>query len=185
SENSDQYRQFRGRDANDPPPGLGASVSPGPTLRAHLGDQVQIAFLNKVKTEDFPFTYVSPKDNPPLTNVGCDKVFDSQTNTFPYPLSDKFPNCFHGSNTANIHFHGTHTSPDGLGDNVLVQVLSDPKQPDWTSVFNKIYSSGNIPQKWDDLPLAFRTAQIAMVKKRDADDMALATKNNLRPPESM
>ena len=104
---------------------------------------------------------------------------------FPYPADDIYPNCFHGSNTANIHFHGTHTSPDGLGDNVLVQVLPEPKQPDWTSVFNQIYSSGKIPQNWADLPLAFRKAQIAMVKKRDAVDMAKAMKNNLRPPESM
>ena len=184
-ENSDQYRQFRGRDANDPPPGLGASVSPGPTLRAHLGDQVQIAFLNKVKTEDFPFTYVSPKDNPPLTNVGCDKVFDSQTNTFPYPLSDKFPNCFHGSNTANIHFHGLHTSPDGLGDNVLVQVLNDPGQQDWSAIFSRLYDSRRIPQKWIQLPAPFRRAQLRLIQKHDADAKSDALKNGEAIPEPL
>ncbi len=183
--NNDQYRQFRGRDANDPPPGLGTSVSPGPTLRARLGDQVQIAFLNKVKREDFPFTYVSPKDNPPLTNVGCDKVFDSQTGTYPYPLSDKFPNCFHGSNTANIHFHGTHTSPDGLGDNVLVQVLNDPGQRDWSAIFNQMYDSRRIPQKYIQLPAAFRRAQRILVRKHDADAKADAVKNGETIPEPL
>lgn len=182
---AEPYRQFRGHYPGSPAV-PGTAVSPGPTLRARLGDQVQLAFLNKVDGSEFPYTYVTGKDKPPFSDLGCDQAgLPDAKGIFPYPGKDIYPNCFHGSNTANIHFHGTHTSPDGLGDNVLVQVLSDPKQPDWTSLFNKIYSSGNIPQKWEDLPLAFRTAQIAMVKKRDADDMALAAKNNLRPPESM
>jgi FtsP/CotA-like multicopper oxidase with cupredoxin domain len=183
---TEQYRQFRGHYPGSPlvP---GTSVSPGPTLRARLGDQVQLAFLNKVDENQFPYTYVTGKDKPPFSDLGCDQAGlpDPTTGKFPYPANDIYPNCFHGSNTANIHFHGTHTSPDGLGDNVLVQVLSDPKQPDWTPLFNQIYNSGKIPQEWADLPLAFRKAQIAMVKKRDAEDMAKAIKNNLRPPESM
>ena len=34
-----------------------------------------------------------------------------------YPLlgGDAFPDCFHGSSTGNIHFHGTHTNPDTTG----------------------------------------------------------------------
>lgn len=183
--NADQYRQFRGRDANDPAPALGNSVSPGPTLRARLGDQVQIAFLNKVKEDDFPYSYVDPKDNPPLTAVGCDKVFDSQTNTYPYPLQDKFPNCFHGSNTANIHFHGTHTTPDGLGDNVLVQVVNDPGQQDWSAIFNRMYDSRRIPQTWMQVPAAFRRAQLRLVRQHDAVAKANAIKNDQPIPESL
>jgi len=39
-----------------------------------------------------------------------------------YPGSDKFPDCFHGSSTGNIHFHGTHTNPNTTGDNVFIEV---------------------------------------------------------------
>jgi FtsP/CotA-like multicopper oxidase with cupredoxin domain len=182
---NDQYRQFRGRDAAQPQPDRGASVSPGPTLRARLGDQVQIAFLNKVKRENFPFSYVSARDNPPLTAVDCDKVYDSQTRSYIYPLDDKFPNCFHGSNTANIHFHGAHASPRGLGDNVLVQVLEDPGQPDWSAVFNRMYDSGSVPQKWIQMPAAFRRAQRRLIRKHDADAKADAIKNGEAIPQPL
>lgn len=178
--NNEQYRQFRGRDAAQPQPDRGASVSPGPTLRARLGDQVQIAFLNKVNRDDFPFSFVTANDTPQDGEEGCDKVGlrnPPPNNLFPYPLKDRYPNCFHGSNTANIHFHGTHTTPDGLGDNVLVQVLNDPGQQDWSAIFNQMYDSRKIPQKWIQLPAAFRRAQRNLVKKHDAAAKADAIKN--------
>jgi FtsP/CotA-like multicopper oxidase with cupredoxin domain len=40
---------------------------------------------------------------------------------------DTFPDCFHGSSTANIHFHGTHTNSNGTGDNVLLEVRPSPR----------------------------------------------------------
>src|SRR5438046_1153719 len=43
---------------------------------------------------------------------------------------DVFPNCFHGSSTGNMRFHGTHTNPDTTGDNVLVQVRPSNAQQD-------------------------------------------------------
>lgn len=183
----EQMRQYRGWDAAQPRTALGTSVSPGPTLRVRLGDQVQIAFLNKVNERDFPYSFVTGNDKPPFSDFGCDKAGlpDPQTGRFAYPASDKYPNCFHGSSTANIHFHGTHTSPDGLGDNVLVQVLPDPTQQDWTAIFNQIFDSGKIPQKWIDLPLAFREAQIDLIRKHDAAVAADALKNKLPPPESL
>ncbi len=39
-----------------------------------------------------------------------------------YPGRDRFPACFHGDNTTNLHYHGTHVSPEGSSDNVLVEV---------------------------------------------------------------
>jgi FtsP/CotA-like multicopper oxidase with cupredoxin domain len=36
--------------------------------------------------------------------------------------TDIFPNCFHGDNTTNVHYHGSHTTPRGRGDNVLVKI---------------------------------------------------------------
>ena len=108
---------------------------PGPTLRVRLGDLVEVSFLNKIDDSQFPYTFDT--DSPPgFSGFGCD-----QSGTI-YPGNDIFPNCFHGSSTANLHFHGTHTSPDGLSDNVLVQVLPQNKQPDWAATFNKIFDSG-------------------------------------------
>ena len=184
-----QLRQYRGWDAakaQPSPPAPGSPVSPGPTLRVHLGDQVQIAFLNKVDTDKFPYSVVTGRNKPPFSDLGCDKVGlqDPTTKKFPYPANDIYPNCFHGSSTANIHFHGTHTNPDGLGDNVLVQVLPDNKGQDWMPLFNRIFD-GAIPQKWDDLPKEFRDAQLELVAKRDAKQDAEARANDERPPEPM
>ena len=47
-------------------------------------------------------------------------------NIYPGP-TDSYPNCLHASSTANIHFHGTHTSPSSTGDNVYLQVRPLPR----------------------------------------------------------
>lgn len=103
--------------------------SPGPTLRAQVGDTVQLLFLNRIDQTCFPET--------PLTGEGqgCE-VAHNATGQEIYPTStvklkaggtvtvtDRYPDCFRLSNTTNMHFHGTHTTPSGFGDNVLVGVL--------------------------------------------------------------
>lgn len=172
-------RQFRGWDPNGPVPNLNSTViSPGPTLRARLGDLVEISFLNKI--DDSMFSYTFDTNSPGgRSSFGCD-----QSGTI-YPGKDIFPNCFHGSSTANIHFHGTHTSPDGLGDNVLVQVLPQVTQPDWTNTFNKIFNSGKIPQRWNDMPSDYRNLQMSMIQQHDTAAAAAAAKNKLPPPQSL
>ena len=179
-------RQFRGWDAAQPAPNLtNDSISPGPTMRARLGDKVEISFLNKIDDSKFPYTFVT--DSPPgQSDFGCDQAGTRDPKTgiiLPYPAKDKFPNCFHGSNTANIHFHGTHTSPDGLGDNVLVQVMPQ-LNPD-SSTFNQIFDSGKIPQDWTDLPSAYQSQQMELIRAYDRDASALAEKNKLPPPQSL
>ena len=179
-------RQFRGWDASQPAPNLSNdTISPGPTLRAQLGDMVEISFLNKIDDRLFPYSFVT--DSPPgSSDFGCDKSGTRDPKTgiiLPYPGNDKFPNCFHGSSTANIHFHGTHTSPDGLGDNVLVQVLPQ-LNPD-SSTFDQIFNSGKIPQKWSDLPINYQKQQMDLIKAYDKDATAAALKNKLRPPDSL
>jgi FtsP/CotA-like multicopper oxidase with cupredoxin domain len=183
----EQLRQFRGRNAEPKVPN--GAISPGPTLRARLGDQIQVALLNKADRNMFPFSYVTGRDNPPpppFSSLGCDKAgLPDSKGKFPYPASDIYPNCFHGSTTANLHYHGTHTSPDGLGDNVLVQVLADDKQQDWIPTFNKIFDNGKIPPSWADLPKELRDAQLDLVRKRDIEQAAENRKNDLPEPESM
>jgi FtsP/CotA-like multicopper oxidase with cupredoxin domain len=180
-------RQYRGWDPSGPAPNLkGDTIAPGPTLRARLGDMVEISFLNKVDDSIFPYSF-DTNSPPGHSSFGCDQsgTPDPKTGKYLYPYNDLFPNCFHGSSTANIHFHGTHTSPDGVGDNVLVQVLPQLNQPDWAATFNKIFDSGKIPQKWADLPPDYRNKQMDMLKKHDTDAAAQAQKNKLPPPESL
>lgn len=192
---TETMRQFRGWDAANPPSPTPTPVgspsplpvSPGPTLRARLGGQVQVSFLNQIDDSLFPYSFVTDSQ-PGVSDFGCDKSGTRDPKTgiiLPYPGNDKFPNCFHGSSTANIHFHGTHTSPDGLGDNVLVQVLPQLKQPDWTNTFKAIFDSGKIPQKWAEMPLDYQNGQLQMVKQLDTDAANAAKKNGLPPPESL
>ena len=171
-------RQFRGWDPANPAPPPSTDISSGPTLRARQGDLVEISFLNKIDDSQFSYTF-DTSSKPGYSSFGCD-----QSGTV-YPGKDIFPNCFHGSSTANIHFHGTHTTPDGLGDNVLVQILPQVNQPDWTSTFNTLFNSGKIPQHWNDMPADYKTKQMDMIKAYDTQAKAQAVKNGLPPPDSL
>jgi FtsP/CotA-like multicopper oxidase with cupredoxin domain len=131
-----------------PEPPASRTFTPGPTLRARVGEKVEIMFFNEVNEKNFAYT-----------NDGsdCDKTFsrDADGKTIAvYPFSDQYPNCFHGSSTANLHFHGTHTSPDGLGDNVLVEVIPNKdrsREAQWAKIFEKVFA-GPIPQTFGDMP---------------------------------
>lgn len=173
-------RQYRGWDAAQAAPNLSADkdIAPGPTLRARLGDTVEISYLNKIDDSKFAYTF-DTNSKPGRSSFGCD-----QSGTI-YPGKDLFPNCFHGSSTANIHFHGTHVSPDGLGDNVLVQVMPQANQKDWLPTFNKIFNSGKVPQEWKEMPENYRDEQMDLIKKHDDASAAAARKNGLLPPGSL
>jgi FtsP/CotA-like multicopper oxidase with cupredoxin domain len=179
----ENLRQFQGWDAAAPPPATSKDVGAGPTLRARLGDRVNIAFLNT--TDDRLFSYsFDTASQPGVSSFGCDKAIN-MPQSGNYPGLDRFPNCFHGSSTANLHFHGTHTSPDGLSDNVLVQVLPQPRQRNWTKTFDKIFDAPTIPERWRDLPKEYQDAQMAMIRTHDKEAAAAARKNKLRPPEAL
>src|SRR6266446_4496237 len=47
-------RQLRGWDPAQGAPPLKTDIGPGPTLRARLGDKVEISFLNKIDDRQFP-----------------------------------------------------------------------------------------------------------------------------------
>ncbi|HEY3135702.1 MAG TPA: multicopper oxidase domain-containing protein [Blastocatellia bacterium] len=145
-----------------PPPGRTAP-GPGPTFRCSIGDVVEITFLNQVDVGRYPRSAFSGQEG---TETGCDQ---GTTNTDPkwYPQStgDTFPNCFHASSAANVHFHGTHVSPSTTGDNVIVNVWPDPKvkESDVKAAFDAVFAQGqqgNFPQKWRDLPVSWRNAQM-------------------------
>jgi FtsP/CotA-like multicopper oxidase with cupredoxin domain len=94
-------------------------ASPGPTFRCQLGDTVDIIFLNRIDLLKFPETGFTSSGGP------CDVSRQSGKPRYPGADQGHFPNCFHASNTTNMHYHGTHTSPGEFGDNVLVGILAN------------------------------------------------------------
>jgi FtsP/CotA-like multicopper oxidase with cupredoxin domain len=158
---------------------------PGPTLRARLGDLVQLTFLNQINPNDFGDSIDRGE-----RGQGCDE------STRPYPGLDEFPDCFHGSSTGNIHFHGTHTSPSTTGDNVFIEVrpsVRENRQPVVTpesvkDAFEEFFfncetelGKGPLvqwPRIWSDLPRSFRESHVALLRRYDADP---AIKNKLLP----
>lgn len=85
---------------------------PGPTLRMQVGDNVQVKLINSLNPAFFSRTDTAKN--------GCDL---KTTPTGPlYPGNDDLPSCFHGDNVTNLHYHGTHVTPNLKGDNVMVDV---------------------------------------------------------------
>jgi FtsP/CotA-like multicopper oxidase with cupredoxin domain len=158
---------------------------PGPTLRARLGDIVQLTFLNQINPNDFGDSIDRGE-----RGQGCDE------STSPYPGLDQFPDCFHGSSTGNIHFHGTHTNPTTTGDNVFIEVrpsVRENRQPVVTpesvkEAFDEFFFNCETelgrgplvqwPYSWSDLPRSLRESQLALLRRYDADP---AIKNKLLP----
>jgi hypothetical protein len=163
-----------------PPVTQYADPVPGPTLRASLGDLVQLTFLNQVDPGDYGDSIDRGE-----RGQGCDE------SSAPYPGLDKFPDCFHGSSTGNIHFHGTHTSPSTTGDNVFVEVRPSPRdgrapivtEESVKEPFADFFSACEIrlrndalaqwPKTWADLPSAWTDRQEALLKAYDSDPTIL------------
>jgi len=165
-------RAFRSPDADPPYPPLTDlnELQVGPTLRARVGELIELTFLNNIN----PAVFGASSDGP--TKVDAGDMGDCDSTSAPYPgsvkgtdgkfLSDTFPNCFHGSTTANLHFHGTHTNPNTTGDNVFLEILSSKRlvgtpsiaDPDFSKFFAncemKLAPPGPVewPRKWTDLP---------------------------------
>jgi FtsP/CotA-like multicopper oxidase with cupredoxin domain len=187
----DQYvRQFVGGTVVPNYPGTSVPIPapaggyydpvPAPTLRGKLGDIVQLTFLNQVVVG--PWWQNMDRGE---KGEGCDN-----NASVPYPGPDQFPDCFHGSSTGNIHFHGTHTSPSSTGDNVFIEVRPSPQQTlqntsptvtaasvlkpfteffaNCTTELNKSVLS-QWPTKWADLPQSWRAEQEKLLKAYDAN----------------
>jgi FtsP/CotA-like multicopper oxidase with cupredoxin domain len=180
-----QMRYFAGAtpDGKQFWPTTPGAPAPGPTLRARVGDQVQITFLNHVNVKDFPKTLDQAEQ-------GISKGCDVSTTLVPdangvmkqvelYPGADKEPDCFHGSSSANLHFHGFHVSPGTIADNVLVQVRPSPRdaagKPIVTEAsvrapFKQVFDSaaqGHGPKTWGELPATYTTPQKTLLQQYD------------------
>jgi FtsP/CotA-like multicopper oxidase with cupredoxin domain len=165
-------------------PVLKGVPGPGPTLRARVGDTVQIILLNHVDVKNFPASLDLAEQG---KSTGCDSsatlVGDpgQENRQQMYPAGDEEPDCFHGSSSANLHFHGFHISPGTVCDNVLVQVRPSPRDPrsnqplvteaSVRKAFQEVFDAcghGHGPHKWEDLPKAWRDSQEQLLKAYDA-----------------
>jgi FtsP/CotA-like multicopper oxidase with cupredoxin domain len=161
---------------------------PGPTLRARVGDIVELTFLNQIGGNVSWKTLDRGEKN--QGKEGCDKNFTTAS-AGPkniYPGIDNFPDCLHGSTTGNIHFHGTHTNPQTTGDNVFIEVRPSLRdevdkplvtaalvKPEFDTFFadcerelNKSVLS-QWPTKWSDMPPLWRAMQEYMLRLYDLD----------------
>ncbi len=155
--------------------------NPAPTLRARVGDRVQITLLNHVNVDEFNQTQDVANASKPLDVAergenACDTTKsvgpNSSVNTYPGdPSFEKPPNCFHGSSSTNLHFHGSHVSPSGTADNVLLTIRPSPRdrlgkplvneqtvKPIFDQVF-KACAQRQQPMQWGDWPPAWQTWQ--------------------------
>ena len=149
------------------------AAGPGPTLRCGIGDVVQITLLNQVKVQDFGGSLDSGEEG---RSNGCDQATkanaDGTTDKKFYPSTDKYPNCLHGSSSANMHFHGTHVTPSTTGDNILVNVRPNAKvtEKDVQQWFQQIFEHcevGHQPKKWANLPQGWRDYQKDLLDEYD------------------
>lgn len=150
---------------------------PGPTLRVSVGERVELTFLNQTDVGAFPGGTLDNAETGATT--GCDQATNATVagqapikDWYPRVRGDSFPNCFHGSSTSNLHFHGAHVTPSGFGDNVLVQLRPDPRitEEDVKDIFEEIFTqcaAEEAPPAWKRVPESFRTWQERAVKDYD------------------
>jgi FtsP/CotA-like multicopper oxidase with cupredoxin domain len=164
-------RTFRSPDTATPfpPPVDGFNdLMPGPTLRARVGDFIELTLLNEIDPSKFGQS---------IDQDTCDTTAAG----YPGQAHDHFPDCFHGSTTVNMHFHGTHTNPTTTGDNVFLEILSSkrlvgapaPPPPSFDDFFNQCeaeLSKGSHvewPVTWDDLPKTYTEMQKELLQRFD------------------
>ena len=181
-------RIFRGQGLPPQPKAKPESSSatdpiPGPTLRAKVGDLVQLGFVNLVDSSRFDRNFDLDKCmvvTTGLTGTDTDQIYpvlDAQGKP-----NDISPNCLHASSTANIHFHGTHTNPNTTGDNVYLQVPPLPRDNQgrltttpaeamvgfddfFKTCSEKLKNPLNYwPVTWDDLPDSYVKKQTELLK---------------------
>jgi FtsP/CotA-like multicopper oxidase with cupredoxin domain/plastocyanin len=156
-------RAFRSPDTTTPipPPPTNCLLDPfpGPTLRARVGDFIELTLINEIDPKHW------------IDSIDTDEC--DSTSDYPAGTGDQPPDCFHGSTTANLHFHGTHTNPTSTGDNVFLEILSSkrligeppPPPPNFDKFFEaceaKLSKGSHVewPVVWEDLPQEYRDQQ--------------------------
>lgn len=117
-------KTFAGRMYRNPV--TGSLEFPGPTLRVrradetHEGDSIRVLLDNRLPPSANSEKCVWRGAGPELCNCKTDLLNPPQCcfqKTRPSGM-----NCFHGSNTTNLHFHGAHVSPQKPQDWVFLEL---------------------------------------------------------------
>lgn len=153
--------------------------TPGPTLRARVGDVVELSFLNLIDRANFPNA-----DRPCDSNGQNGAVYPGN------PPFDTPPDCFSGSVMTNVHFHGTHTNPGSTGDNVFINIQPAERalgtrapsitaaavRPSFTEFFDRCTAelSGAVgpkqwPRFWNELPTSLQDFLRTQLQKSDPE----------------
>lgn len=103
--------------------------TPGPTLRVRRattptskdGDALKILLVNQLPLPSIPDSQCDPAC--PQGSTCCPPPGQPCPSTCTKGCpQETFPECFHGNNTTNLHFHGTHVSPQAPQDYVLLEL---------------------------------------------------------------
>jgi len=187
--NNGQMRYISGYDKTNPSkvwpqsfPETKGSPAPAPTLRCRVGDTVQVTLLNQVKVSDFGKTLDVVETGTSTCDTSITPKPDGSGGVNTYPGDPSFetpPNCFHGSSSTNLHYHGTHVSPNSIADYVLANTRPSPRdssgkptvdeafvEADFAEIF-KMCADGHSPQLWHDLPKTWQDKQEALLKNYD------------------
>jgi FtsP/CotA-like multicopper oxidase with cupredoxin domain len=126
---------------------------PGPTLHVRKpatasdpGDRIRILLVNGLHWDTdqcnancpAPTSSLCTGTNPPQ----CCKSIDTS------------PNCFHGNNVTNLHFHGTHVSPQPPQDYVLLELQPEDTPAHTMSHAEGIVAKGQYQYDVDPLPVS-------------------------------
>ena len=113
---------------------------------------------------------------------GCQNAPTAIMNMNTYPGNPSFevpPNCFHASSSTNLHFHGTHVSPSGISDNVLLNIRPSPRdaagnptvnEKNVKPIFDQIFAAcahGHQPLLWSQWPPEWQKWQEELLKTYD------------------
>jgi len=162
-------------------------------LRARLGDVIELTFLNQIDPAVSPIHRPGgearrqrdrPKIHRPVATSAIPAIrrrvirFSIAGNP---QFSDKFPDCFHGSSTGNIHFHGTHTNPNGRATIVLLEIRPSPLDPASKKPLitgrqrqEAVHGFLSLPAKRACWPMCFRPYPQTWDDKRSAVTTAVA-----------
>ncbi len=152
-------------DANDPNSPLIAWSAPGPTFVVHPaskpgasdGTRFKMRLYNRMPYEADPHACVT---NVKCNTSGPNAGIDPETGECRTPIETQYggqpaevpsqsvngqviepPNCFHGLNSTNFHFHGFHVSPQPPQDDVSLE-LRPPQPPGVTNTHKPHGSHG-------------------------------------------